>query len=334
MQILIIEKNDADQRLDKFLKKFLKNATLWLIYKFNRKGKIKVQIAWEEGFKKRQNDFTLGQWDRVKLFISDSDIHEFTAVEEVEKITWSQKFDPKGIIYEDEYLLAVNKQPGINVHPWDFKTKEVSLIQQIQDYYQWKYSSLTFSPSLVHRIDRDTSGVLLIAKSKDLLVKLVEDFKKHEKITKTYRAVVFWKLPQKSWTITKKLLRIEWAKNADKVQISEKWQTAITHYREIEFYSVETPQWLQNISVVELDIETGRMHQIRVHLASIKCPIIGDKNYWNKSLNFYFQKEFWVTRQFLHAYRIELFHHIIKKKQTITADLPPDIKTFVKHIAK
>ena len=102
---------------------------------------------------------------------------------------------------------------------------------QIQDYLWDKLNSLTFRPSLIHRIDRDTSWILMIAKKKDILTKLVSDFKGHEKVKKTYYAIVLWKMSRKEWTITKKLLRIEWATNENKVQVSDKWLTAITHYK-------------------------------------------------------------------------------------------------------
>lgn len=348
MKIIIIEENDAHQRLDKFLKKLFVNATRALIYKFNRKGKIKVKQfhphslpfegeGIEQWFKKRDNEFKLWVWDKIKFFISDADIEELT-----KKITpttsflmreTEQKFNKKDIVFEDGDLFIVNKPSGINVHPWDFKSKEVSLIQQVQDYLGEKLNSLTFKPSLIHRIDRDTSGILMIAKKKQILSQLVSDFKKHSQIKKIYLAVVFGKLPQKSGTITKKLLRIENAKNRNKVELNEQWgQTAISHYKVIKEYSVQTDNWWQNISTVEVEIETGRMHQIRVHLASLKCPIIWDKSYGNKSLNYYFEKEFWVNRQMLHAYKISFFHYGRKKEMELQAQLKEDMQDFLRKM--
>ena len=336
MQIITIEENDANQRLDKFLKKLFINATRALIYKFNRKSKIKVKQAWEEWFKKRDNEFKLSVWDEVKLFLSDKDISELskkpTPNPSLLRMGIEQRFNKKDIVFEDGDLFVVNKASGTNVHPGDFKSKEVSLIQQVQDYLGEKLNSLTFKPSLVHRIDRDTSWILLIAKKKDILTKLVADFKNHKKIKKTYLAICFGKLPQKSWTITKKLLRIENAKNQNKVQISDQGQTAISHYKLVEEFSVNTTNWPQNISVVEVEIETGRMHQIRVHLASLKCPIIWDKAYGNKSLNYYFEKEFWVSRQMLHAYKISFFHYGRKKQLDLMAKLKNDMEGFLKKI--
>ena len=334
MQIIKIEENDANQRLDKFLKKLFINATRGLIYKLNRKNKIKVKIFWEDWFKKRDNEFKIWLNDEIKLFLSDKDIKELSEKKECREVSLKSldKFNKKDIVFEDSELFIINKNFWINVHPWDFKTKEISIIQQVQDYLWEKLNSLTFKPSLVHRIDRDTSGILIIAKKKDILSKLVEDFKNHKKIQKTYLAICFWKLPQKSGTITKKLLRVENAQNRNKVEINEKWQTAISHYKLVEEFVVETKNWKQNISVVEVQIETGRMHQIRVHLASLKCPIIWDKAYWNKSLNHYFEKSFLVKRQLLHAYKISFFHYWRKKQLELTAKIKSDMEEFLEKI--
>ena len=337
MQIIKIEENDANQRLDKFLKKLFVNATRALIYKFNRKSKIKVKQLLDDWFKKRDNEFKLTIWDEVKLFLSDKDIKELTEQKECRDVSLKhlEKFNKKDIVFEDSELFIINKASWINVHPWDFKSKEVSIIQQVQDYLWEKLNSLTFKPSLVHRIDRDTSWILMIAKKKDILSKLVEDFKNHKKIKKTYLSICFWKLPQKSWTITKKLLRIENAQNRNKVEINEKeGQTAISHYKLVEEFIIETKNGKQNISVVEVQIETWRMHQIRVHLESIKCPIIWDKAYWNKSLNHYFEKEHWIKRQMLHAYKIEFFHYWRKKNMELQAKMKKDMQDFLEKIKK
>jgi 23S rRNA-/tRNA-specific pseudouridylate synthase len=165
--------------------------------------------------------------------------------------------------------LILNKNPGINVHPWDHKSEEVSLIEQVQDYYAQRLDSLTFSPSLAHRIDRDTSWVIVIAKQKQALVQITQDFKEKKALKKVYFAIVIWKLSHKSWTIKKSLARREKAHNENKIHVSESWQEAITHYTVLEEYVLSLPEWDVTLSAVEVQIETGRMHQIRVHMAHI-----------------------------------------------------------------
>ena len=333
MQILEIHKNDADQRLDKFLKKLFPNATLSLIYKLNRKWKIKVSDS-PTTFKKRENEYKIQAWQKIKLFISDNDIAEFSKVvqENIQNKTGWKKLEKKDIIYEDNSLLIVNKNPGINVHPGDHKSSESSLIHMAQDYLWSHHNSLTFKPSLAHRIDRDTSGILLVAKTKQALTSLTNDFKSHQKIQKTYYAICHGKLAKTSGTIDKKLLRIENANNSDKVKVSERWLTAITHYKVLAEHTLKTKQTTEIISELKVRIETGRMHQIRVHLADLWTPIIWDKNYWNKSFNGYIAREFWLTRQALHAWKIQFRHPSQNKQQKFQAKIKDDLVNFIQKI--
>lgn len=329
-----ITSNDSDQRLDKFLKKILPNASLGFIYKLNRKGNIKV-ITLEGKKTKQDNEYKLQEWEDVQIFLGDNDIMELQKKQkEAVNVNQSQKLSKSDIVFEDESLLVINKSPGLNVHPGDHKSLEVSLIDQVHDYYSWTLDSLTFKPSLAHRIDRDTSGIIMIAKQKQMLMKLVEDFKKKQALKKTYFTIVLWKLSRSSWTITKKLKRIENAKNENKVQVSEKGLEAITHYKVLWEYSIMLPQGNQIISTLEVTIETGRMHQIRVHMAALWNPILWDKNYWNKSLNAYFSKHFWIQRHMLHAWKIEFFHSGKKQKMKLEAKLKKDIEEFIEKIKK
>ena len=334
MKLFKIEENDADQRLDKFLKKLFPRATRWLLFKFNRKDKIKVKFDWSEGkFKKRDNEYKLQIWDEIKIFLSDKDFEELTQEQvEAPKFESGDKFDKEDIVFEDADLFIVNKNPGINVHPWDHKTKETNIIAQVQDYLWDKLNSLTFKPSLIHRIDRDTSGILMIAKKKEMLVRLVSDFKDHKKIKKTYYALVLGKLSRKEGTITKKLLRIENAKHENKVQVSERGQTAISHFKLLKENILKTKEWEIIISEVEVQIETGRMHQIRVHLASIWNPILWDKAYWDKKINSFLERNYWLSRQMLHAWKIEFHHYTRKKVMKIEARIKKDMKDFLKKI--
>ncbi len=337
MKLFKIEENDANQRLDKFLKKLFPSATRSLIYKFNRKDKIKIKFEWSEWkYRKRDNEYKIQEGDEIKIFLSDDDFDELTSPQasSVGEEVKGEKFHKENIAYEDEDLFIVNKNSGINVHPWDFKTKEISLIAQVQDYLWDTLNSLTFKPSLIHRIDRDTSGILMIAKKKDILVKLVNDFKSHTKVKKTYYAIVLGKLSRTSWSITKKLLRIENARNEAKVQVSEKGQTAITHYKLLAEHTLQTKEWIVILSEVEVKIETWRMHQIRVHMASIGNPIIWDKSYWDKKMNSFMMRQYGLSRQALHAWKIEFFHYAKNKNMEITASLKKDLAQFITNIQK
>lgn len=336
MKLFTIEENDANQRLDKFLKKLFPNATRALLFKFNRKDKIKIKFDGSDGkYKKRDNEYKLQVGDEVKIFLSDSEFRELSEKKEESMIhkLWAS-LSKEDIVFEDAELLVVNKNPWVNVHPGDHKTTEVSLIAQVQDYLWDKLNSLTFKPSLIHRIDRDTSGILMIAKKKEILTKLVADFRDHHKIKKTYYALVFGRLSRKQWTIKKNLLRIEWAQNENKVQVSDKGQSAISHYTLLNEYTIDTKEGPLVISAVEVQIETGRMHQIRVHLSSLWNPIIGDKAYGDKKLNSYIQRQYWLSRQALHAWKISFFHYGRNKQMDLTARFKEDMNNFILQINK
>lgn len=328
-----ITSNDAEQRLDRFLRKLFINASKSLIYKLNRKGKIKViNLEWKKT--KQDNEYKIQAGEKVQIFLSDKEIQELSQkVENTAVLDSGQKLSKKDIVFEDKELLIVNKNPWLNVHPGDHKTKEVSLIEQVEDYYAGQLNSLTFKPSLIHRIDRDTSGIIMIAKQKHILTKLSGDFKKKNALQKSYFALVVGRLSRPSGTIKKNLLRIENAKNENKVQVADKWLEAITHYTLLDEYQVELPEGEQILSALEVRIETGRMHQIRVHMEYLGNPILGDKTYGDKRLNSYFEKNYGVNRQMLHAWKIEFFHPGRQKKMKLEAKLKKDMQNFISKLS-
>jgi len=326
MRKFIITTNDANQRLDRFIKKLLPNASASLVYKLNRKNKIKVNS------KREDNEYKLQVWDQVKVFLRDDEFEILTKPKANSKVNTQSKLSRKDIVYEDGDLLIINKEPWLNVHPWDYKTKETNLIYQVRDYLWDKLNSLTFKPSLVHRIDRDTSWIVLIAKKKDILKKLVSDFKTHNNIKKIYYAIVLWKMPHSFWVIKDRLKRIENAKNENKVQVSLDGQEAITKYKVLKNHVIKIWDKNQNIQELELEIETWRMHQIRVHLSHIWCPIIWDNKYWCRKINSYLNKNFSVTRQLLHAWKIEFIHYNKSKKVLFEARFKNDILSFLEKI--
>lgn len=215
-KIIISEISDSDQRLDKFLKKFFPNIALGAMYKMLRTGKIKVS-----GKKKEQN-YRLALGDEIDIFLTDEEILSLQKVEKNadNEAKTEKNFKKVDIVYQDEFILIVNKPAGMNVHPGDHKTTEISLIEHIHDILGKKYNSLTFKPSLVHRIDRDTSGCVLIALQKNILEKLLSELQNH-KIEKVYHAVVIGKPKKPRDTISAKLLRRENAKNEAKVIVSD-----------------------------------------------------------------------------------------------------------------
>lgn len=335
MKIFKIEENDSNQRLDKFLKKLFPNATRSLIYKFNRKNKIKIKSDNTDfKFKKMDNEYKLKENDEIKIFLSDSEFDTLSKKKTINNWEHYESFSKKDIVYEDSSLLVINKNPWINVHAGDHKTKETNVINQVQDYLWDSLNSLTFKPSLIHRIDRDTSWILLIWKTKSTLTKLVGDFRDHKKIKKTYYAIVLGKLSRKSWTIKKSLKRIEWAVNQNKVQVCDSWQTAISHYRLLQEHIINTNEWKVVFSELEISIETWRMHQIRVHMSSLWNPILWDKIYWDKKINRFLELNYWLDRHALHAWKIDFFHYFRNKKISLEARIKDDLIKFLNKVNK
>ncbi len=323
MKQFTITANDANQRLDKFLKKLMPNAALSLIYKLNRKNSVKVNR------KREDNEYKLEEGDSVELFIKDEEYALLTAVNKpVSSNPNKERLSPKDIVYEDGDLLIVNKNPGTIVHPGDFKTTELSLIAQVQDYLGDKLSSLTFKPSLIHRIDKDTSGIVMIAKTKpslDVMLKALQS----NKIEKVYLAVCLGKPPETRGIIRKKLRRLEHAERENKIVVDEEGgQTAITHYQVLE------TGIHGKYSLVECTLETGRMHQIRVHLAALGCPVLGDNTYGNKQENAFAKRTYNIGRQLLHASRISFSHPSKKVSVSYTARLKDDMETLLKREQK
>ncbi|MDD2917195.1 MAG: RluA family pseudouridine synthase [Candidatus Gracilibacteria bacterium] len=320
MKQFTITTNDAEQRLDKFLKKLMPNAALSLIYKLNRKNNVKVNR------KREDNEYKLQEGDNVQLFIQDEEYNLLSTTKiPVIQRSDKEKLDRKDIVYEDGDLLIVNKKPGVIVHPGDFKTTELSLITQVQDYLGDKLSSLTFKPSLIHRIDKDTSGIVMIAKTKpslDVMLKALQS----NKIEKVYLAVCLGKPPETRGVVRKKLRRLEHAERENKIIIDEEaGQTAITHYQVLE------TDIHGKYSLVECTLETGRMHQIRVHLAALGCPVLGDNTYGNRQENAFAKRTYNIGRQLLHASRISFMHPSKKTAVSFTARLKEDMENILKR---
>ncbi len=341
ISLVISHAADAGQRFDRFVRKYLPNAPLGAIFKMLRTGKIKVN------WKKKDQTYILEVDDEITFWLTDDEIWKWK-VESIKYKTesntpWTLDFrlstlSSLNILYEDEYLMIINKPAGINVHSWDHKTRESNIIDQVQDYLKWEYDSLTFRPALVHRIDRDTSWCLLIAKDKSVLEILLADLQSH-KIEKIYHTIVLG-IPKKSQdSIKARLKRVDNAKNEAKVQVDEMGQSAVTHYKivtskKLQVRTSETLKqyihWTLNfelwtfISLLECRIETGRTHQIRVHMSHIGHPILADKAYGDKSINSYLKREFYIDRQLLHAYSLSFNHPKTHKKLFITAPYPID----------
>lgn len=335
-----IHVNEANQRFDRFLRKYFKaesEVTLADIYSRIRKGAIKVN-----GKKKEEN---------YKLVLGD--IVEFTE----EKLTLKQPFIAhaekqikkhnisiddikKQIVYEDDHRIFRNKPYGIVIHPGNFHLNDITLNDFLEAYVHWwrkkewkdpAKMGATFTPSFGFRLDKDTSGIIVGAKDYEALQYLNKIIRDRE-VKKKYLAVVKGNAP-KHLMIDKPLFKGFNAsyERAQTFVNEEKWLTAQTEFTCI---ATKNDPELGDVSLLLVTIHTGRMHQIRVHLASENLPIIGDIMYGDELMNHIAYKKYKVARQLLHSFGYGFYDCFSEKNLYIQTDIPSDIQKFFPEITK
>lgn len=284
-----IGEENVDYRIDKVVPILNNEITRVTTQKLLEEGKILV------------NDKKVKSSYKVKL--DDIISVEIPEVKDTEIIPENIKLD---ILYEDEYIIVVNKAKGMVVHPANGNytgTLVNALLYRCKDSLSGIGGEKR--PGIVHRLDKDTSGVLIVAKCDKAHLNISEQIKSH-KVKKTYIALVKGIVKDNEATIDMPIGRSK--KDRKKMDIDKNGKNAITHFIVMQRY--------QGYTLLKVNIETGRTHQIRVHLSTIGYPIIGDEVYSNG------KNEFNVEGQMLHAYCIEFLHPITGEKMKITAPLP------------
>jgi len=225
---------------------------------------------------------------------------------------------PLDIIYEDSDILVVNKQKGLVVHPGN-GNPDGTLVNAIMNKCKDSLSGIggEIRPGIVHRIDKDTSGLLIIAKNDKAHIVLSDRLKDHE-VKKTYIALVRGKLKENEATIDMPIGRS--TKDRTKMAVSKNGKNAVTHIKVIERF--------KDYTLLEVNIETGRTHQIRVHLSQIGYPIVGDYVYSNG------KNPFGVEGQMLHSQKLEFKHPITEKEMKLEAKLPEYFEKVLEELRK
>lgn len=285
---LTITANDSGQRLDRFLKKYLKNAPLSHIYKLIRKD-VKVNG------RRIKAETMLCEGDELTLYISEDAIKEYCRPKK--KLAIKRQF---GIAYEDENLLVVEKPFGLLTHG-DAREKKNTLANQVCGYLGQKGEydparEKVFVPSPANRLDRNTTGLVIFGKNSQSLQELNRMLRDKSRLSKFYLTVVSGEL--KDELILSDKMEKDEKKNRIRIlpSDSEMGKPMETIVRPIKA--------ARGFTLVEVELVTGRTHQIRAHLARAGYPIIGDSKYGDKKVNQRVKTRFGLTTQLLHSYRL------------------------------
>ena len=276
-------------RLDKVVSNLEQNMSRETIQRMIKTGKILVNNKQEKA--------------SFKTTVGDL----ITLEEEIpEEIELKPQEMPLDIIYEDDDMLVINKEKGIVVHPGN-GNPDGTLANAVMAKCKGSLSGIggKIRPGIVHRIDKDTSGLIIVAKNDTAHINLSKQIQ-DRKVKKTYIALVRGVIKENEATINMPIGRN--SKDRKKMAVTKDGKESITHFKVLKRYN--------GFTLLEVKIETGRTHQIRVHLSTIGYPIVGDGVYSNG------KNEFNVDGQMLHAESIEFAHPITGKKMKIEAPLP------------
>lgn len=307
MKKIIITLNNSNHRLDKFLSREFVLYTRGEIIRAIKAGDILVNN------KIAKPSYILKVDDEIKV----------GKIKEIDELAPNEKIKLE-VVYQDENIIAVDKPAGLAVHPTS-KEKYNTLVNgliacfpEIRNIGDGSKEAWT-RPGIVHRLDKDTSGIMVVARNQSAFDKLKSLFQ-NRKINKKYLAIVYGKLSQKEGVIEKPIAR---AGNYRKQVIAgrktkTKIRPAVTGYKVIK----ES----RDFSLLEVAPRTGRMHQIRVHLASIGNPVVGDKIYGLKNKEIFK----YIIRHLLHAKSLEF--ELEGKKYFLEAELPEEFRNFIEKI--
>ena len=301
MKKIVINKEKAGNRIDKILSDAEVAASRAAIQRLIEKEKVFVnEKATKASYKVQENDVILIE-------------------EEVpQEVGLKPQEIPLDVIYEDNDIIVINKPKGMVVHPGN-GNPEGTLANAVMARCKGSLSGIggEIRPGIVHRLDKDTSGIIIVAKNDAAHINLSNQIKDRE-VKKTYIALVRGVVKENEATINMPIGRS--TKDRVKMAVSERGKEAITHFKVLNRF--------EGFTLLELQIDTGRTHQIRVHLAEIGYPVVADYVYSNG------KNPFGIEGQMLHAYRLKFKHPVTQKQMELEAQLPKYFENIIKELAK
>ena len=345
----VIDRNFANMRLDRFLRKAFPDESLSVFFAVIRKKKVRVNgvvgkanqmlqegdtVCIYENFKSVENnsDFGIQNSETKDIVASSEGTKQPSTGFAKAKSTWGKVATPSekqsgwgakelDIVIQTEDYVVVNKPSGLASQPGSGTRPGESLVEYL---WEWgRREGLDFKPTIAHRLDQETSGMIIAALHGDTLRDFTRMIREHE-VDKFYYALVKGNLKKDKGTINETLTRTDAAKGS-KMKVGETGkdaQQAITHYRVKQHY--------EGYDLVKIKLETGRMHQIRAHFASIGHPLLGDTRYGDFALNREVKKQLGLHRLFLHSCRLEFVWH--GDKIVLDCPLPKELQSVVDQL--
>jgi len=304
---MTVSADAAGQRLDKYVRRALRDVPLSHVYKMFRTRKVRVNGG------RGTPEQLLAAGDRIVIRGDEEKLlaRPEPAAGAATKVTFR-------VLHEDGDVLAVDKPAGLAAHPGTGITG-ATLVEMARAYLKvpGDLPRAEFRPSPAHRLDRETSGVVLVAKNRKAMVGLTEIFTSGEGVRKTYLALAKGKMPREAGTIDLPLSEHEQTSRS-KASRGVNMQEALTRWRVVSS--------MKEASLLAVNIETGRTHQIRRHLQAAGHPVAGDARYGDFPFNRLAKQRWGLRRMFLHAWRLELPHPTGGKPLRLEAPLPPELR--------
>ena len=314
MITLIVKKEESGQTLEKYVRKILSQAPVSFIYKLFRKKDVKINGHWQD------LKYIINEGEEVKIYVTEQQLEEFKSQKESKALEDISSW----IIYEDDNILLINKPRGVLVQK--DSSNDDALDEMVLSYLKYDSNLLqAYKPAPAHRLDRNTAGIVVFGKNIQSLRTLADALNDKKQVSKRYLTLVKGEV-EKDGEINVPLEKN--AKNG-RVYVNENGKPSLTRYKVVKR--------LNRYTLLEVELLTGRTHQIRVHMAYINHPVVGDAKYGDFQLNKEIEDKYGFKNQFLVAYQI-CFNHLDNNLKYLSGKkfeipLPEDLSNLLNKLS-